>query len=180
MNNEVVRDELVRRQGSRSGREFARLLGISESYWSLVRRGERPITPALLERALKEFPDLLRSNSIAGAPRQSDRAPSRPIWAWKHFRLLVNLGLTALIIGTVAFSQFTSGDDYNGATVAAMPLEGGHHPPVATPTRTPRPLAHHAEPTKTPTPRPPTRTPFAGCPSGFTPETGNPTHCIPI
>jgi hypothetical protein len=190
MNNEVVRAELIRRQGSRSGREFARLLGISESYWSLVRRGERPITPALLERALKEFPDLLLTDEAEAAvaasvsvARSNDRSPGWALWGWKHFRLAVNLGLAALIFGAVGFAQFSSGDDNNGATAEAAPLQVGKHKTTATPTRTPRPLAHHPTPTKAPTRAPtkvPTKTPSVGCPTGTTPEPGNPSNCIPF
>jgi hypothetical protein len=205
MNSEAIREELIRRQGDRSGREFARLLGISESYWSLIRRGQRPITPSLLERARQEFPDLLPPMvAEVGSPSSpaalTPTGRPRPIWGLKHFRLLVNSGLAALIIGAVALSQVLSGDGPSGTTFAAeshrgtptnKPSDGGggsssqsipsHHGtleptkrPAATKTPTPKP----GTPTSTKTPAP-SATPFV-CPSGFTAVPGHHSRCVKI
>ncbi len=53
-------DWLMARQGKMSNAAFARLLGISESYWSLVHRrklGRRGPSLMLLRKATEAFPE---------------------------------------------------------------------------------------------------------------------------
>ena len=115
MNAERLRQELVRRQAGTSGREFARKLGISESYWSLIKRGERPLTLAVIERALREFPDLAPLFAAELVQRDADWLASQtPI------RLPRRAGLDRRVIGRVLFNGVLAATVAAGLVVAAF------------------------------------------------------------
>ena len=54
---------------------FARRLGISHSYWHLIRTGDRPITAQFTQRVLVERPDLHYLLSDHRLPRAKSRTP---------------------------------------------------------------------------------------------------------
>jgi hypothetical protein len=48
-------ERLIRLQGSRSDREFARLLGVAHTTWSDTRKGKQPIRYEVLAGAVSAF-----------------------------------------------------------------------------------------------------------------------------
>lgn len=51
--------QVLRMQGGLSHRKFAHVLGLSESFWSRVRRGESGLGLKTQLRILKRFPELI-------------------------------------------------------------------------------------------------------------------------
>jgi transcriptional regulator with XRE-family HTH domain len=182
VNAERLRRELIRRQAGSSGRDFARRLGISESYWSLIKRGERPLTLPVIERALREFPELAPLFAAELAQRDADwlaaQTPApvvrrRGVDRRAIRRLLFNGALAATVAIGLVLAAFGPGSRtqrfslFGPAGGAALADEEGTSSapratrtptPARTPTRTPTPTAapvqseDRVRPTRTPSP----------------------------
>src|SRR5437763_11367745 len=102
MEKKTFLEQLVQRQGNTSGREFADRLGISESYWSLIRRGERALSLTVIERAIQEFPDLaphfVRDLLPQPAGGRSAPVPKSRRRSFSVTRLLVNATVAVLFV----------------------------------------------------------------------------------
>src|SRR6266571_2675282 len=126
MERKTFLEQLVQRQGNTSGRDFADRLGISESYWSLIRRGERSLSLTVIERALQEFPDLAPYfvRDLLPEPAASRRPASvsnSRRWRYDVKRVLVNASVAMLVVfGGVGAASGGSGD-WMG-TIYAAPI----------------------------------------------------------
>lgn len=154
MEGKTFREQLIRRQGNTLGREFADRLGISESYWSLIRRGERPLSLTVIERAIQEFPDLAPFfvQDLLPVPAERGRAEAAHThsgrWRRDMRRLLVN-GAVAVLLALSGFTAVsgTFADSTSTSFAAGAPTK---------PTSTATPTNAPATATATP------RTPSAG------------------